>query len=86
VAIPRRAPPASFATLTAMRALAFASLVLPANASTPPAQCPGATELADGNTVEGTVPGSKWRCQHEMAIARPERMVVDFHPGPARPS
>ncbi len=41
--------------------------------------------LADGNTVEGTVPGSKWRCRHENAIVGPERMVVDLHPGAARP-
>jgi hypothetical protein len=42
--------------------------------------------LADGNAVEGTVPGSKWRCRHEKALVRPDRVVVDFHPGPARPS
>jgi hypothetical protein len=41
--------------------------------------------LEDGNTVEGSVPGSKWRCQHEMALVAPERMVIDFHPGSARP-
>lgn len=42
--------------------------------------------LADGNTVEGTVSGSKWRCRHEMALVKPERMVIDLHPGPARPA
>jgi hypothetical protein len=41
--------------------------------------------LDDGNTVEGTVPGSKWRCQHETALVDPEREVIDFHPGAARP-
>jgi hypothetical protein len=41
--------------------------------------------LEDGNTVEGAVPGSKWRCRHEMALVGPERPVIDFHPGPARP-
>jgi hypothetical protein len=41
--------------------------------------------LRDGNTIEGVVPGVKWRCRHEMSLAPPERVVVDFHPGPARP-
>jgi hypothetical protein len=41
--------------------------------------------LEDGHTVEGTVPGSRWRCQHEMSLVAPERAVVDLHPGAARP-
>jgi hypothetical protein len=41
--------------------------------------------LQDDNTVEGAVPGSKWRCRHETALVGPERMVVDLHPGAARP-
>jgi hypothetical protein len=41
--------------------------------------------LEDGDTVEGTVPGSRWRCQHETSLVPPERVVVDLHPGAARP-
>jgi hypothetical protein len=42
--------------------------------------------LADGNTVEGVIPGTKWRCCHEAALVGPERVVVDLHPGAARPA
>lgn len=41
--------------------------------------------IEDGNTVEGIVPGRKWRCQHEEAIVAPKRVVLDIDPGPARP-
>lgn len=41
--------------------------------------------IEDGNTVEGIIPGRKWRCQHEEAIVAPKRIVVDIDPGPARP-
>lgn len=41
--------------------------------------------IEDGNTVDGAVPGSIWRCRHEMALVGPDRVVVDMHPGPARP-
>jgi hypothetical protein len=37
--------------------------------------------IHDGNTVQGIRPGDKWRCQHEMALAQPEREVIDVNPG-----
>lgn len=38
--------------------------------------------IADGHTLEGVRPGSKWRCQHEKALVGPERVVLDLNPGP----
>lgn len=40
-----------------------------------------------GDVIEDseTIPGlreEKWRCQHEMALAGPERVVLDLNPGP----
>jgi len=37
--------------------------------------------IQDGHTVEGIEPGSKWRCQHETALVKPEREVLDLNPG-----
>lgn len=37
--------------------------------------------IADGHTVEGVRPGTKWRCQHEDALVPPARVVVDINPG-----
>jgi len=37
--------------------------------------------IADGHTVEGIPPGTKWRCQHEKALIAPEREVLDIDPG-----
>jgi hypothetical protein len=37
--------------------------------------------IEDGHTVEGISSGDKWRCQHEMALVGPERMVLDIDPG-----
>ncbi|MGC4090131.1 MAG: DUF4261 domain-containing protein [Polyangiaceae bacterium] len=39
--------------------------------------------LEDGHTLDGVGRGSKFRCQHELSLARPERMVIDLDPGPA---
>jgi hypothetical protein len=38
--------------------------------------------ITDGETIEGATPDQRWRCQHEMAIYEPERVVVDVDPGP----
>jgi hypothetical protein len=38
--------------------------------------------IADGQTVEGLAPGSRWRCQHEEALVPPARGVLDLNPGP----
>lgn len=38
--------------------------------------------IADGHTVEGITPGSRWRCQHEDALVGPGRVVLDLDPGP----
>jgi hypothetical protein len=37
--------------------------------------------INDGHTVEGIKPGSKWKCQHEQALAPPARIVLDVNPG-----
>lgn len=37
--------------------------------------------IQDGHTVEGLIQGDKWRCQHEIALATPERIVLDINPG-----
>ncbi len=37
--------------------------------------------IADGHTVEGTTPGSGWRCQHEESQLQPTRTVLDLDPG-----
>ena len=37
--------------------------------------------IEDGHTIDGPKPGDKWRCQHEMALVKPERMVLDINPG-----
>jgi hypothetical protein len=37
--------------------------------------------IADGDTVQGLEPDQKWRCQHERALAPPERVVLDVNPG-----
>lgn len=37
--------------------------------------------IEDGNTVEGMVPGSRWRCQHEESLVEPKRIVLDVEPG-----
>lgn len=34
--------------------------------------------IADGHTVEGIEPGSKWRCRHEDALVAPPREVIDL--------
>ena len=37
--------------------------------------------IEDGHTVSGIRPQDKWRCQHEDALAPPERVVLDLNPG-----
>jgi hypothetical protein len=37
--------------------------------------------IEDGHTVPGIAPDSKWRCQHEMSLVKPERLVLDINPG-----
>jgi hypothetical protein len=38
--------------------------------------------IENGHTVEGIAAGSKWRCQHEEAMLKPSRVVLDLDPGP----
>jgi hypothetical protein len=35
--------------------------------------------IEDGHTVDG-LDGARWRCQHEMALMPPKRVVIDLHP------
>lgn len=39
--------------------------------------------VADGHTVEGAEPGSRWKARHGEALARPGRVVLDLDPGAA---
>ena len=36
-----------------------------------------------GQTVQGIPPESKWRCQREISLLEPKRLVIDINPGPA---
>lgn len=38
--------------------------------------------IESGHTIEGTEPGSKWRCQFENSLLDPRREVLDLDPGP----
>jgi hypothetical protein len=37
--------------------------------------------IQDGHTIQGVKPSDKWKCQHEKALAGPEREVLDLNPG-----
>lgn len=37
--------------------------------------------IQDGEVVDGIAPGQHWRCQHEIAMLAPERVVLDLNPG-----
>jgi hypothetical protein len=37
--------------------------------------------IKNGETVRGILESDHWRCQHEMAMVGPERMVLDLTPG-----
>jgi hypothetical protein len=37
--------------------------------------------IESGQTVPGTEPGSKWRCQFENSLLEPKRDVLDLNPG-----
>lgn len=37
--------------------------------------------LDDLKTIEGISKNDKWECQHEVALAAPERVVLDINPG-----
>ena len=37
--------------------------------------------IKDGETVPGVLDRDRWRCQHEMAMVGPERVVLDLDPG-----
>jgi hypothetical protein len=37
--------------------------------------------IEDGQTVSGLPREARWRCQHEMALVGPERVVLDISPG-----
>lgn len=37
--------------------------------------------IEDGNTISGIGDNDQWRCQHEMAILPPERVVLDINTG-----
>lgn len=41
--------------------------------------------IEDGHTVAGVLPESRWRAHREVALAPPERPVIDLEPGPAPP-
>jgi len=38
--------------------------------------------IADGQTIDGIPPGTKWHCQHEASLVGPSRVVLDIDPGP----
>ncbi|MDG3004632.1 DUF4261 domain-containing protein [Paludisphaera mucosa] len=38
--------------------------------------------IADGHTIEGLTPGSRWMCRHEDSILNPARIVLNVDPGP----
>jgi hypothetical protein len=40
--------------------------------------------IRDGDTIQAQ-PSSNWRCQHEMAMIEPSRIVIDIHPGENSP-
>lgn len=37
--------------------------------------------IDDGNTIQGITPEEKWKCQHEISLVKPERIVLDINPG-----
>ena len=37
--------------------------------------------IENGNTISGISDADKWRCQHEMALLPPERVVLDIDTG-----
>jgi hypothetical protein len=37
--------------------------------------------IKDGETVPGVLDSERWHCRHEMALAGPERAVLDLDPG-----
>jgi hypothetical protein len=37
--------------------------------------------IESGQTVAGSEPGSKWRCQFENSLLEPKRDVLDLNPG-----
>ena len=36
--------------------------------------------IVDGNTLEGLKPGSKWKCEKQLSLVAPERIVVNITP------
>jgi hypothetical protein len=37
--------------------------------------------LKNGETIQGLKPDQRWRCQHEEALVKPNRLVIDIDPG-----
>ncbi|MBK1810712.1 DUF4261 domain-containing protein [Clostridium sp. YIM B02505] len=37
--------------------------------------------INDGETIEGLTVNDKWRCQHEISLLEPKRIVIDINPG-----
>jgi hypothetical protein len=35
--------------------------------------------IADGNTIQGLTPQSKWKCERQIATVSPERVVIHLH-------
>jgi hypothetical protein len=35
--------------------------------------------IADGNTIQGLTPQSKWKCERQIAAVAPERVVIHLH-------
>ncbi|WP_165898537.1 DUF4261 domain-containing protein [Tumebacillus sp. BK434] len=40
--------------------------------------------IEDGHTIEGTMPGEKWRCRRELSLVGPERVVLNLDTGTIR--
>jgi hypothetical protein len=36
--------------------------------------------IKDHHTVAGVGPASKWTCQHQQSLAKPDRVVIDLNP------
>jgi Domain of unknown function (DUF4261) len=38
--------------------------------------------IADGHTIQGLSSDQRWRCQYEMSLLEPKRIVIDVNPEP----
>lgn len=37
--------------------------------------------INDGETIQGLTANEKWKCQHEISMLEPKRVVIDINPG-----